>query len=569
MRHFTRLLAPFALLALLLLCTGAMLARRPAPAYDPIADQAKLYQLSKTQADDAATAHARQTGIALLWLAMGGLPLAAGAVALHALYADRRRRRELLVPDHNGLYPLLDPRVLAQSLAPQLAQQMIAQMGATMVAGQMTASIAAQRRAAPAIMAEQRELLPAPAQTSEDDRLSVAPAVDFASLLSTFTPSKEALLLAVDQSGRPVTVPAAALWHVALSGATGNGKTNIARLLLAQLLACGANVALGDPKWTPFDLESGDDFRPLAARLARPPAATASELADLLGWASDELDRRLAARRAVQPVGVPMFIYLDELPTIAADVDGASATIERLARVGRGVNLLLLSAAQDWLTKSTKSGAGLRDQFRTAYYVGGDGRSAAPMLDMAQREISVYEHQLGQGIALLRSRATPAASLVRVPLASNDAIYALLGRPSEALPASARSATPAAIRLDSQRYGGATVIENSALLGRSDEINAVSAAGATGATIPLDPQASIEPQQGASGSGSAPADGGAALLVTAEERAAILTAWADERAASSTGTSASRRAVCKRAFDGATGGAAYNKVKQVLDEAGL
>ncbi len=65
----------------------------------------------------------------------------------------------------------------------------------------------------------------------------------------------------------------------------------------------------------------------------------------------------------------------------------------------------------------------VRDCFRTAFYVGGDATSARVLLDVKG---TVDDGGLGKGLVMLRSQATPQASLIRVPYASNDALEELL-----------------------------------------------------------------------------------------------------------------------------------------------
>jgi hypothetical protein len=77
------------------------------------------------------------------------------------------------------------------------------------------------------------------------------------------------------------------------------------------------------------------------------------------------------------------------------------------------------------LAKEVGGSSALRDQYRTACYVGGDKKLASAILDMPERTID--DAPLGGGVVLLRSAATKPAKLVRVPLVSNAAITALLG----------------------------------------------------------------------------------------------------------------------------------------------
>lgn len=240
-----------------------------------------------------------------------------------------------------------------------------------------------------------------------------------------FRPSREAILLGLAEGGQQITVPAKALCHVALVGATGGGKSNLLRLILPQLQAIGARVVLADPHFAPLDPESGDDWRPIAARLHLAPAVTAPQIADLLGYLLDELDQRLARRRRGEPVGAPLFFAFDELPVIADTVPGSIDMLGKIVREGRKVHLLAVGASQTMLVKAIGGDSSIRDSYRTAFYVGGDLKSASALLDMRQADIA--ESELHTGVAYLRSSATSSAQIVRVPLASNRAIVDLLG----------------------------------------------------------------------------------------------------------------------------------------------
>jgi hypothetical protein len=245
---------------------------------------------------------------------------------------------------------------------------------------------------------------------------------DLASL--SFRPTVECILLGLGPDGRQLTVPMKALWHIGTAGPTGTGKSNIARLILPQLQSLGAKVCIGDPKWTPFDHESGEDWRPIADRLHLAPARKADEIADLIRYFHDELERRLELRHAGQKLGGPLFLYLDEYTTITEDVKDAAEHIARLGRLGRGVGIFLLVAAHDLLVKS---GAGdTRDQIRTGFYLGGDVKTGSVLLDLPQRTVIEREGELTTGLAFLRSAATSPAQLVRVPYASNAGVTALL-----------------------------------------------------------------------------------------------------------------------------------------------
>ena len=248
----------------------------------------------------------------------------------------------------------------------------------------------------------------------------------------TAPPTLDRVLLALGPGGAPIVAGARDMGHIAFAGATGGGKSNLLRLLLAQLLAAGARAVLTDPHYAPVDAETGEDWRPIAGRLLYPPAVAPGEIADLLAWLSEELDGRLARRREGEHAGPPLYWAADELPAIVAQVPGADATLGRVVREGRKVKLYAVTSAQDWLTRTVGGSQAMKENFLTAFYTGGDAQSARLLLDMRG---PVDDAGLGRGLAWLRCKATPSAQLVRVPLASNEAIAGLLPAPTGAAPA--------------------------------------------------------------------------------------------------------------------------------------
>lgn len=236
-------------------------------------------------------------------------------------------------------------------------------------------------------------------------------------------PTIDHILLGVDDVGQ-ITVSVPDMCHVALLGSTGGGKSNLLRLILPQLQKIGASVILADPHFAPIDPENGDDWRPIADRLIHAPAVSGAAIDQELSFMLDELARRLEKRNRNEPVGVPLFFAFDELPVICDLVKDAPARLGKLLREGRKVSLLTIGASQSMLIKEIGGSSTLRDQYRTAFYVGGDRKSAAAMLDMPERDID--DGPLGKGVVLLRSKATAPARLVRVPLVSNASLYQLL-----------------------------------------------------------------------------------------------------------------------------------------------
>ena len=266
----------------------------------------------------------------------------------------------------------------------------------------------------------------APALLAESEAQPALPDVtDLANIARDFRPSKDAILLALGDGGERLTAPVSALCHVALCGATGQGKSNLLRLLLPQLQAIGARVVLTDPHYADIDPENGDDWRAIRQRLYMPPAVKPRDIDAMLDYMCSELDTRLELRNKGEKMPPPLFLAYDELPVIVDTVKDAPERLGRILREGRKVAILTVGASQEFLVKTIGGSSGARDQYRTAYYVGGDRTSASALLDLPARTID--DGPLGHGVALLRSKATPAARLVRVPLASNAGINLLLG----------------------------------------------------------------------------------------------------------------------------------------------
>lgn len=264
----------------------------------------------------------------------------------------------------------------------------------------------------------------APAQltASEPASAGLPAALDLAAI--AHTPTIDHILLAIDELGQ-ITVSIPDLCHVGLLGSTGGGKSNLLRLIMPQILKIGGKCILADPHFAPLDPENGDDWRPIADRLIHAPAVSAAAIDSELDFMLEELARRLELRRENKPLGPPMFFCYDELPVITDLVSDAPARLGKLLREGRKVSLLTIGASQSMLIKEIGGSSTLRDAYRTVFYAGGDKKSAAAMLDLAERNID--DGPLGKGVVLLRSKATAPARLVRVPLVSNAALYSMLG----------------------------------------------------------------------------------------------------------------------------------------------
>ena len=124
-------------------------------------------------------------------------------------------------------------------------------------------------------------------------------------------PTVESILLGLGLNGERITVPARALCHVALVGATGGGKSNLMRLLLAQVLAVGAHVVLVNPHHATIDAETGEDWTSIERRLQMAPAVKPAAMEAALRVVVGELDSRMERRFKGEKVGGPLFLAIE------------------------------------------------------------------------------------------------------------------------------------------------------------------------------------------------------------------------------------------------------------------
>lgn len=375
------------------------------------------------------------TAFTWLLLALAATTL---VLLLTALVDAYRRRCAALLADHQLVFPnaqgnLPVPRVALQrgdlvDVATQLA--VLAREVEALRAIHTPGQSPVQATYSPHVTLTQPAVAPATplGAAPEQPSLPLPGPLDLADL--AHTPSIDRILLALGPGGQPLVVPIGKTCHIALAGPTGAGKSNIGRLVLAQLLAVGARVCIADPHYADFDPESGDDWTPIRRRLHLAPAVRPTEIADLLAFFTSELEQRLAQRRAAQPGErfrfPPLFLYLDEYAHIVRDNKALAAQVKGLVEGGRKVALLLVTSTQDWLVETLGKGSGgARENFRTAYYLGGDPTTGRVLLDLPPKAID--DGALGAGVAYLRSAASSPAQLVRVPLASNRALTQLLG----------------------------------------------------------------------------------------------------------------------------------------------
>src|SRR5205085_4006254 len=132
--------------------------------------------------------------------------------------------------------------------------------------------------------------------------------------------------------------PGQGLCHVALAGATGEGKSVLIRLLMAQLCFIGADVLLLNPHYTRYAIDSGEDWTPFEPYLYDNPMRCKSYavIGEYLRRAAEEmLPARLECYSQSLPPGKPFYIILDELPAIVKRIPQAAGYMSDLLREGR------------------------------------------------------------------------------------------------------------------------------------------------------------------------------------------------------------------------------------------
>lgn len=423
MRHFTRSLAPFALLALIAMCGFAALSTRQQP-YDYAAEQAKLHELQRQQQDDEATAPARQLGISLLWVAAGAIPLAGSAVLIGNWYADRKRKRQLLTPTREGLYPIPDPIQLAramETITQPLAQQIATHITATLYAGQMTASIAAQYPAPRQLAyAQPAAEQPAPALPPAEAAPITLPEQ---AALAEHLPGRGRLVYGVLPGGQTLTLPLAAGYHMLAHGDTRSGKTNWIDGMIVQLHHQAEHYDL--------DIIAGDFKRELAATWRRSPLlstvetdpqAIAEQLEHIVHGKDGILQRYSAFEalgtehnRIVRNMGDYVkvtgerprlrFVIIDEINALLEACSKSTRlapVLKQVLQTGAGAGVYILGGAQ-YLSAQVFGRDGSK-QFVTRAHFGAYDQNAVKVMFSNQLQLETRELITGQpGRGLIRT----------------------------------------------------------------------------------------------------------------------------------------------------------------------
>ena len=263
-----------------------------------------------------------------------------------------------------------------------------------------------------------------PAQIASEAAKALPDVVKLSDL--SLTPGKITLGLGLD--GKPISLSPVDIVHMNILGATGNGKTNLQKGVISQLLAGGFKVDLLNPHFTTYDAKTGEDWRQIASHsLCTPIYAYNSIEASLKQLVNDELPHRLALYRAGQDYGEPQFTVIDELPAIASQIDELPGLLSAVLREGRKVGLFLIAATQSMLIKDIGGSTAGRSNFRSKIWVGGDDSSARSMLGITAKESReiLGEYQLGKGVSLIQTVNDAKPQLARIPLVDDEGVLGL------------------------------------------------------------------------------------------------------------------------------------------------
>jgi hypothetical protein len=254
------------------------------------------------------------------------------------------------------------------------------------------------------------------------------------------------LFLALGKGGKEWACTLEGLMHVAHDAPTGAGKTAQWKAEIIQLLKLGIQVILCNPHFAPMD-KKGNDWRPIGQAIeqqgpieldsgVRIPALIRKyeNIVSMLKWlALREIDRRFNLQAQGNYSYTPLYIFLDEWPSVVNRFPIAGDYLVDVLQRGRAVDVCVDANAQGFLQNDVDLKGSARENFQTAYHMGGSVYSGAKLLDMPVKDMNALLKQeqvaLGQGIAMLRNNeSVPQAELVRLPYADNNYVYYMLGK---------------------------------------------------------------------------------------------------------------------------------------------
>ena len=265
--------------------------------------------------------------------------------------------------------------------------------------------------------------------------------VSMSEIMKRFDLSPEHLFLALGRGGELIACSIEQFMHVAHDGPTGSGKTMQWKAELIMLLKADVLTFLANPHFAPIT-KKGEDWRPIGRALEAqempgklPPLLyTFEQIRDFLKWLSlVEIDRRFERQRQGRYDYPPLYGFVDEWAAVVAKYEECGAYMQDIIRRGRAVDVCVSTNSQGFLVNDIGMSGASRENFQTAYHLGGSVQSAAALLDMRQQDITkmlaAEQVTLGRGIGLLRNNSvSDPAQLVRLPYADNDYTYYMLGR---------------------------------------------------------------------------------------------------------------------------------------------
>jgi len=286
-----------------------------------------------------------------------------------------------------------------------------------------------------------KEIAPVPDVPQIAAPLELPGPVSMIDVMKHWDLSPEHLFLALGKGNKLLACSVEEFMHVAHDGPTGSGKTIQWKAELIMLLKADILCFLANPHFAPVS-KKGEDWRPIARALEQQELPgqlpgllyTAAQIRDFLRWlASVEIDRRFALQRAGQYTYPPLYGFVDEWAEQVEEYPECGKYMQTIIRRGRAVDVCISTNSQGFLVDDIGMSGASRENFQTAYHLGGSVASASALLDMRQQDITklltTEQVALGKGIALLRNNAvSDPAQLVRLPLADNEYVYYMLGR---------------------------------------------------------------------------------------------------------------------------------------------
>jgi len=229
--------------------------------------------------------------------------------------------------------------------------------------------------------------------------------------------------------------------HCANDGSTGSGKTANGKGQLTQFIKAGVDCILVNPHFTPTT-KKNEDWKPIAKALSQQPdldnglprvITQFPNIRASLEWAATvEIDRRFEMMRVGDFSYRPLYLYIDEWPSIVTNCKGASDYLRTILQRGRAVEVCVFVNSQGFLQNDTDLQGSARENFDTSFFLGGSTYSGAKLLDVSEaylkEEIKKLSEPLGKGVGFMRNiTAQPDMDVVRIPFITNDFVYYVLG----------------------------------------------------------------------------------------------------------------------------------------------